>query len=79
MNCNHLKLNPAKTEFIYFGSPYMLHLCSVNQLLCVDQQIDRQSLIKHLGILLDSNLSMDMHITQKCRIEMLNLSRIRLL
>ena len=43
-----LKMNPSKTEFIYFGSRAQLIKCVVTQLNVNGELVERATLIKYL-------------------------------
>ena len=74
---NRLKMNPNKTEFILFGSRQQINKCKTEHLIVCDSKVQRQVKIKYLGAILDENLTMKEHITQKCKIAMWNLNRIK--
>ena len=77
MNSNRLKLNPDKSEFIYFGSRGLLRNCMHTSVNAAGATVLRSTMVKLLGVILDQHLSYSSHISQKCRIAMLNLCRIR--
>jgi hypothetical protein len=77
MNANRLKMNPTKTEFIYFGSSSQLLKCTNNSLDVCGTTVTRTDKIKYLGVWLDKNLTLKHQITQKTRVAMYNLSNIR--
>ncbi len=77
MDSNRLKLNPDKTEFIYIGSCGLLSKAEYQQCSFLGQTILRSMSIKLLGVTFDQHLSLNVHITQKCRIAVLNLRRIQ--
>ena len=54
---NCLKMNPSKTEFIYFGSHQMLAKCIHDDMNVCGDIVKRSGIIKLLGTLLDSNLN----------------------
>ena len=72
-----LKMNPAKTEFIYFGNRRQLQKCEISSINVAGDLILRTDLIKYLGVWFDSGLSFKTHITKKCRAAMTNFTRIR--
>ena len=79
MNANKLKLNPSKTEFIYFSSRQQLAKCSKTILKVGLQPVERSGLVRYLGIFFDENLSFAAHITKKCKSASWNLKRIRMI
>ena len=72
-----LKLNEAKTEFIYFGWPSQLGKCTVSTIDINVENIARSKVTKYLGAHLDSALNFKKHIKTKCKVAMFNLQRIR--
>ena len=72
-----LKLNEAKTEFMYFGWPSQLGKCSTSTIDINGQNIARSEVTKYLGAHLDSALNFKKHIKTKCKAAMFNLQRIR--
>ena len=72
-----LKLNEAKTEFIYFGWPSQLGECTVSTLDINGENIARSEVTKYLGAHIDSTLKFKKHIKTKCKAAMFNLQRIR--
>ena len=71
-----LKINPAKTEFIYFGNARQIQKCTITSINVAGDLILRTDLIKYLGVWLDSGLSFKTHITKKCKAAMINFIRI---
>ena len=66
MDSVRLKMNPSKTEFIYFGSKQQLEKCFNNDLDVVGDLIIRSHTIRYLGTYLDENLN----YKQACQQEM---------
>ena len=60
-----LKMNPSKTEFIYFGSRTQLSKCVITQLNVNGELEERAILIKSLGDWLDSQLLFKEHTIKK--------------
>ena len=58
-----LKMNPTKTEFIYFGNQVQLNKCTVNSINIDSDLILRLAEIRYLGAWLDSNLNFKTNIT----------------
>ena len=68
-----LKMNSAKTEFIYFGSKVQLSKCTVVAHLNVNDEIfERAVVIKYLGAWLHAQLSFKEHTTKKCQTAIIN-------
>ena len=72
-----LKMNPAKTEFIYFGFAKQLSKCTIHNLNVAGDLIQRTDLICYLGAWLDAGLTFKHHITKKYQIAMMNFVCIR--
>ena len=70
-----LKMNPNKTEFIYFGSKPQLKKCKVESLKVSEDLIPRANSIRYLGVYMDEHLSYKHHITKKCQAAMFNYFR----
>ena len=70
-----LKMNPAKTEFIYFGNPVQLKKCTVGSIKVDGDLILRTHSICYLGAWLNSGLNFKTHVTKK--LAMANLQRIK--
>ena len=77
MDSMHLKMNPNKTEFIYFGSRPQLKTCKVESLKVSEDLIPRANTIRYLGVYMDAHLSYKHHITKKCQAAMSNYFKIR--
>ena len=72
-----LKMNPSKTEFIYFGSKPQLKKCEVQSLKVSGDLIQRVDMIRYLGIYMDTHLTYKHHITKKCKAAMINYFKIK--
>ena len=77
MDSMRLKMNPSKTEFIYFGSRPQLKKCKVESLKVSEDLIPRVDMIRYLGAYMDSNLNYKHHVTKKCKAAMVNYFKIR--
>ena len=77
MDATHLKMNPNKTEFIYFGHPVQLRKCNETSINVAGDLIVRGNLIKYLGVWMDEGLTFKHHITKKCQTAMINFLKIR--
>ena len=77
MDQTSLKMNPSKTEFIYFGNARQLHKCTISSINIAGDLILRSDIIRYLGVWMDSGLNFKTHVTKKCRAAMLNYMRIR--
>ena len=72
-----LKMNSAKTEFIYFGGRIQLSKCVVTHLNINGELEERATVIKYLGAWLDAKLSFKEHTTKKCQTAIINYLCIR--
>ena len=77
MDETRLKMNPSKTEFIYFRHPKQLLKCTINSITVAGDLILRSDIIRYLGVWLDASLNFKTHATKKCQTAMLNFFRIR--
>ena len=62
-----LKMNPSKTEFIYFGNAVQLWKCAISAIDAAGDLILRTDTIRYLGVWLDSTLNFKTHVTKKCK------------
>ena len=69
-------MNPAKTEFIYFGNTRQIQKCTISTINVAGDLVLRLDTIKYLGVWLDAGLSLKTHVTKKCKVAMLNFIRI---
>ena len=65
MDQARLKMNPSKTELIYFGNAPQLHKCTTNSINVAGDLILRSDVIRYLGVWLDATLNFKLHITKK--------------
>ena len=77
MDKAQLKMNPAKTEFIYFGHSRQLPKCTINSIYVAGDLILRSDEIRYLGVWLNSTLNFKTHAVKKCKAAMANFIRIR--
>ena len=77
MDQTRLKMNPSKTEFIYFGHPKQLCKCEVSEISIAGDLIQRVDLIRYLSVWMDSSPNFKQHITKKCQCAMINLLKMR--
>ena len=76
MGENRLKLNPKKTEIMYFGSRQQLSKCVTTGLTIVSDYIEKSKFMRYLGTWLDQHMSFEHHVKIKCRTANWNLCRI---
>jgi hypothetical protein len=77
MNETKLKMNPAKTEFIYIGSKTQLAVCTTNSLNVCSDCISRTDELKYLGGYFDRQVTCKSHVMKKCSSAMLNFIKIK--
>ena len=77
MDHNRLKMNRNKTEFILIGSKQQLQTCHTKQININSENITRSETVKYLGAWIDSNLSFTKHITERCKMAMWNLHKMK--
>ena len=61
-----MMLNDIKTEFEIIGSRQQLQRVNIPSIQVGEEQIEPFNSIQNLGVIFDSNLKMDMHITKPC-------------
>ena len=79
MDCNRLKMNSTKTDFILFGNKKQLQKCETKSINVAGEIVNKTPKIKYLGVELDECLSMKSHIANKCRVAMFNIQRIKMI
>ena len=73
-----LQLNATKTELIWFGSRAALQKSSANRSLTIDSVVIRPTdVVRDLGVLLDSELTMKLHINRLVSTCFCHLRRLR--
>jgi hypothetical protein len=74
---NFLQLNPAKTEFIIFGSKDQLKKIDTKVLIVNNECFQPKSVVRNLGVFLDSQLKFSKHIDNICRSAYANLRMLQ--
>ena len=67
MGSNRLKLNPSKTELIWLGSSRRLEHCPVGELNIAGVPIKPATHVRDLGVMIDNDLSLQVHINHVTR------------
>lgn len=67
MSSNRLRLNPSKTQFIWFGTRQQLSKIDMDSLALEFPQFTFSSSVKDLGVTLDQELTFTRHINLLCR------------
>ena len=76
MEAVKLKLNEAKTKFIYFGSRQQLNKAAHTIINVIRESIKRSTKVRYLGGHLDSNLTSKDHILIQCKAATLKIIKI---
>ena len=77
MLSNRLRLNQDKTEFIWFGTRQQLAKRDLQSISAISPSLISTSLVRDLGALLDSELTMEKHVTKICQLCFFQLRRLR--
>ena len=77
MDTVHLKMNPSKTESIYFGDKQQLKKCLVEDLDAAGDLILRCHSSRYLGMHLDKNPNYKQHVNKECQAAMFNYFNIK--
>ena len=77
MASNRLRLDPDKTQFIWFGTRQQLAKRNCDRLSLVSPTLVSDTHVRNLGVILDSELLMGDHISQLCRSCFFQLRRLR--
>ena len=80
MSTNHLRLNPDKTEFIWFASSHHLQGIRQDPINIGSSSITPSSSVRDLGVVFDNTLSMNDHISatvKSCFFQLHQLKHIR--
>ena len=77
MISNMLMVNDSKTEFLIVGSKQQLERVNIPFIHVGEDQITPVTSVRNLGVIFDSNLKMDMHITKACQNAYYHLHNIR--
>ena len=64
MSSNRLQLNAEKTEFMWCVPPRRRHHLPTDQLIVQSTSVAPVTSVRDLGVHLDSDMSMHMHVTQ---------------
>ena len=77
MISNKLMVNDSKTEFVIVGSRQQLERVNIPFLEVGSDEIAPVTSVRNLGVIFDSNLKMDMHISKACQTAYYHLHNIR--
>ena len=76
MASNRLLLNGDKTQYIWFGTKQQLGKRDVQRLTDISPALTSTSVVRNLGVLLDSELTMVNHVTKLCQVCFFQLRRL---
>ena len=74
MSSNRLRLNPDKTEFIWFGTRHQLSTLNPRSVSVIPSS---STSVRDLGVIVDSELTMEGHISKLCQSCFFQLRRLR--
>ena len=77
MSSNRLRLNPDKTQYIWFGTRQRLKNRDIRGLTALSSSLVETSSVCDLGVILDSELTMEEHVIKLCQTCFFHLRRIR--
>lgn len=77
MNHVRLKMNDAKTEFMYFGNPKLVNETSTKSINVNGIEVKRAECVRLLGAWLDTGLTFKHHVKTKAKAASLNLLKLR--
>ena len=77
MGSNRLKLNPSKMELIWLGSSRRLEHCPVGELNIAGVPIKPATHVRDLGVMIDNDLSLQVHINHVTRTCFYHLRQLR--
>ena len=77
MNLNRLQMNTSKTEFMMIGSGKQLSKCVTNNITVCNDTVEKNAIIRLLGIWIDSNLNFKTYVIKKSQNAMLNIFKIK--
>ena len=77
MSSNRLRLNQDKTEFIWFGTRQQLAKRDLQSISTISPSLISTSVVRNLGALLDSELTMEKHAAKICQSCFFQLRRLR--
>ena len=80
MTSNKLKLNEDKTEVMIIGTPAKVKAANISTVELGGEQVTATEAVRNLGVIMDSNLSMDHHIShlrKTCYFQLKRISHLR--
>ena len=77
MIVNQLMVNDTKTEFMLIGSKQQLERVQIPSIKVGADDIEPVTSVRNLGVIFDSQLKMDLHVTRACKTAYYHLHNIR--
>ena len=67
MTASRLRLNPSKTQVMWLGSSQQLDKINIRDVPLLSASVTVVNTARDLGVILDSQLSLDFHVASVCR------------
>jgi len=67
MRASRLRLNPSKTQVMWLGTKQQLDKITIKHILLLSTIVIVVDSARNLGVSIDSQLSMDVHVDAVCR------------
>ena len=77
LTSNHLSVNPSKTEYLLVGTPQQRHKLTSTSISFRGTILSPSESCQNLGVLFDSDLSFDKHISNVCRSSFYHIRQLR--
>ena len=77
MLTHRLKINDSKTEFILLGTKQQLEKINISEISVGRASVKAVSKVKNLGVIFDSNMTMQQNVNQICKKGYYELTKIR--
>ena len=74
---NQLMVNDTKTEFMLIGTKQQLERVQISSIKVGQDDIQPVTFVRNLGVIFDSQLKMDLHVTKACKTAYYHLHNIR--
>ena len=77
MTASRLRLNPSKTQVMWLGSSQQLDKINIRDVPLLSASVTVVNTARDLGVILDSQLSLDAHVASVCRSSYYQLKQLR--
>ena len=77
MTASRLRLNPSKTQVMWLGSSQQLDKINIRDVPLLSASVTVVNTARDLGVILDSQLSLDAHVASVCRSSYHQLKQLR--